>query len=312
MKKIIQSNKKFKVAILIQGDFRNDTNKVLKFYTSNFENVIFSTWEVTNLFNCEKFENLKIIKTKLPKNTGYTNRFLQRISTYQGLKYAKKIGCTHILKNRSDMIISNFKPIFWTYLLKITNKKIISTPYRCCTAKPDFLSSICDYFQFGEIDQIMNLWRCENLNLNGELCLPEDISIKELEMISSKVNPILYCAESELYALLRDSPICKRYKLYNHKKIIRELFLLIPIHLFGIIWFDDKSKFRILVPASEHPWWSILNYFLEPTIFKPNYKYKAFLSLSIRKNLVKLIYLFDIFIQKVLSKLILINFKKQK
>ncbi len=306
-------NKKIKIGIVIQGDFRNATNKVLKFYTSNYENVIFSTWDVTNLLNCEKFKNLKIIRNKIPRHTGYTNRYLQRISTYEALKYARSIDCTHILKSRSDMIISNFKPIFWTYLLKITNKKIISTPYRCSTAKPDFLSSICDYFHFGEIDQIFNLWRCENLNLTGELCLPEDISKKEIEMVKSDINPTIYCAESELYALLRDSPMCKKYKLYNHKKLIRKLFLLIPIHLFGIIWFNNNNnRFRILVPASEHPWWSILNYILEPTTFMPNYKYKAFLPLSIRKNLVKLIYLFDIILQKIISKVILINLKNKQ
>ena len=110
---------KFKPAIVIQGDFRKETSKVLDFYIRRFDTVIFSTWERSNIINFKKYKNYKnlfIIRNKMPNNKCNTNRFLQRLSTYKGMEYAKKIGCSHVLKNRSDMIIMNFRPILWAKL----------------------------------------------------------------------------------------------------------------------------------------------------------------------------------------------------
>lgn len=291
----------YKVAVVVQGDCRGVTSRVIDFYKKRSDLVIYSTWQDVVTKQILPDSQTHIIKSKYPLNPGGTNRNYQRFSTIKGLKLAKKLKCTHVLKIRSDMVMAYFYPRIWIFMLEKINKKFISTPYRCATSKPDFLSSICDYFNFGKVDDMLELWRIDNLKLDKEYQLPSYINKSELDFTLNTSN---YCAESELYALFTESNICRKLDLKDHLKIIRKFFILIPISLLGIVWFENKNSFRTIFPGSEHPWWNIYNYYFPPIYFYPNYKYKKNRIFKLKKFFYKLVYKIDYLYQLILINLL--------
>ena len=291
-----------KVAAVIQGDCRGVTEKVINFYKKRADVVILSTWINESISPSILDSKLHIIKNEFPKNPGGTHRNYQRLSANKGLKLAKTLNCTHALKIRTDMVITAFYPKLWIFFLNRFNKRFVSTPYRCATAKPDFLSSICDYFNFGKVSDMLDLWKVNDIDLLREdFQLPNSV---DLNSINFNINVENYSAESELYAHFANSRICKDLKLREHKQIIRKLFFLMPITSLGIIWYGNNNTFRTVYPGSEHPWWSLLNYFIPPTYFYPNYKYNYFWPLKIRKYFSKIMYIFDSLYQNILNNFI--------
>lgn len=287
-------------AVVIQGDCRRHTGTVVKFYASRHSLVIFSTWD-DNDIDFQIPANVYVQRSKKPLNFGLNNRNLQQFSTYQGILVASKLQCNYILKVRSDMILS-FLPIsLFIAIIRHSKIKFILPYYRCITASPDYFSSICDYFQFGYITDMIDLWHCNEDDLVCDYRLPRHSN-------NTSINYNMhYSSECQLYALYADKIFVNpsTHEVYSkHVHLIRNYFCMFPIYFFGVIWFGNNGL-RKLIPASEHPWWNFWNYCLDPKIVPADYrKADLFPSLWMRKYLIKISYCFDIFIQMTLLKIL--------
>lgn len=86
--------------------------EVSNFY-SQFENVVFSTWETEPKNNLEyiKSKGLNLVISEPPKIAGNININYQLLSSFKGVEFLEKIGCTEIIKIRSDIIFYGVEKI---------------------------------------------------------------------------------------------------------------------------------------------------------------------------------------------------------
>lgn len=287
-------------AVVIQGDCRKHTETVVKFYASRHSIVIFSTWN-DNVTDIQIPPNVYVIRSKKPSNFGINNRNLQQFSTYQGILIASQLNCNYVLKVRSDMILSFFPIHLFIGIISYSKKKFILPFYRCITACPDYFSSICDYFQFGHINDMIDLWHCKEEDLSCDYRLPQYSSKMAIDY------SVHYGSECQLYALYADKILTESSTLANNSKhiyLMRNYFCMFPIYFFGVIWFGDKGL-RKLIPANEHPWWNFWNLFIDPIIATADYRNSDHLfPLWMRKRIAKISYAFDLLIQSILLKIL--------
>lgn len=132
-----------KIFIVVQGpmNYWEEISKSLK----DFENVIYSTWKTDK----KDFDKYFIINRK-PITNGIQNINRQVRSSLNGLKYAKKLGATHCLKLRSDMIFSDLNRLF-----SLLDDESIYFPAICKNQKNPYY---VDYFQYGPIQDMIKLW----------------------------------------------------------------------------------------------------------------------------------------------------------
>lgn len=94
------------ICIVIQGP-SNHVKELKNAWADFNSDIVFSTWKTDDLSNYEKTDN--VILNEFPENSGIRNLNLQKISTKNGIEYAKNLGYSKILKIRSDMIPINAK-----------------------------------------------------------------------------------------------------------------------------------------------------------------------------------------------------------
>jgi hypothetical protein len=92
-----------------------------------------------------------VVFNNYPKVKGIGNIFFQQKNTMSGLLKAKKLGATHALKLRSDMIFSDLDKLI---KILMENPDAIYFP-----GWHDFEGGyFMDFFQFGKIDDLIKLW----------------------------------------------------------------------------------------------------------------------------------------------------------
>ncbi|MBX7490817.1 hypothetical protein [Helicobacter turcicus] len=131
--------------IVVQGPM--DYFKQVKESYVDFENVIYSGWK-TDL-NTIKDEKYFIINKK-PLTRGHLNINLQVKSSSAGIKLTLKLGATHVLKVRSDMVFSDIK-----LLLSLCDDSSVYFPAVCTNTKESYY---IDYFQYAPIETMIKLW----------------------------------------------------------------------------------------------------------------------------------------------------------
>ncbi|MFT4967431.1 MAG: hypothetical protein ACI9CD_000436 [Candidatus Deianiraeaceae bacterium] len=163
-----------KIVIVVQGSAQY--HNIVSQSFSEFPTV-YSTW------NDELSDRENVIFNKKPTITGKHNFFLQQKSTFSGLLFAKKMGATHALKIRSDMIFSDLTKL----IDRMMNSSDLYFP-----AWHDWKGGYLMYFfQFGKIDDMVKLWNIKptlidclynNKRINKtltkhftHLCVPEKI-----------------------------------------------------------------------------------------------------------------------------------------
>ena len=268
-----------KIGCVIQGNIRYGTNLVLKEMSKHFDEVILSTW----LDDKDKIVkgDFHILLNDKPKNPGYSNRNYQRLSTSNGIKLAEKLGCSHVLKWRTDMLPTNLdihKLIEYSkYNLPIgITARIVTCTFRNMTVEPDWFSSIPDFFAFSNIEMIKLLWHDEEFDYSRDFNAPLEMFIDVGDNWVEDAFKFYY-PESELYSIFRKRLQKKVNKKLNHCKIAADYMYLINHKKLKICWFSNDYKMRTINKAIYFPWWDEkiwLN--KKPKIIDKEYSVKGF------------------------------------
>jgi len=160
------------LVILIQGPSSNV--KQLKSLWSDFP-VLWSTW--TGQENNYNDSDITLFNT-LPSNPGQKNINLQKVSTLNGIKLARELGFSRVLKWRSDLIPTNT-----VKLVNCLDKEKINflTWHSSC-------NYFVDYFMETTIDEMEKIWSFDNLSNP----VPEEtITEQILKIENKKYNYIL-------------------------------------------------------------------------------------------------------------------------
>lgn len=137
-----------KICIVIQGpsDYVHEQKNVWE-----ETKVIFSTWEGSE----DKYSNEDtVIFNKVPANGGVKNYELQRLSTYNGILFAKELGYKYVLKLRSDLI-----PTSGNKFLEILDLDSIN--FLCwhdTHVHDEFHGYLVDYLMFGKVEDLEKIW----------------------------------------------------------------------------------------------------------------------------------------------------------
>ena len=244
--------KKTKCACLIQGDIRNGTEEILKEMALYFDTVILSTWDDEPYIPDGRYH---IVLSKKPENQGLIHRNYQRFGVARGLEYAEKLGCTHVLKWRTDMLPVR---ISQGELLKQSSHsiptgfgaRIVLPSFYCITKEVDCFSHITDYFAFSSIEMMKLLWGDEGFDYAKDVNMSEEIC--EAIHCDASIRSY-YIPESELYALLKERLERKIGIKLNHQRILRDFCSLFDIEDLKICWFSSPERgFRAII----HPAWT--------------------------------------------------------
>lgn len=271
---------KVKLGCIIQGDIRRGTNLVLEYMANRFDVVILSTWE-DNVKEIEHIKGIEIIVNEKPNQNGLNHRNLQRLTTSNGLKKAKELGCTHILKWRTDMIPTDLdveQLLAWSRYDVPAGfpSRIVTSAYRNYTVKRDWFSSIPDLFAFGHITMIELLWSDDNFNYNLVRNVPESMLKEEGgEWINDDTSGGIWCPESELYAIFKDRIQRLTTESFNHEVIAKRFFRLFNHEKLKIIWFGKDQGFRPIFQAKEHSWWTEAMWKSEAPVKMGKFAYKT-------------------------------------
>lgn len=115
--------------------------------------IIFSTW-----MGDEQYYNNDdiVIYNEIPKNAGVSNLNLQKITTWNGLALAKKMGWDSALKWRSDMYPNNADFVWDMFSDGVLN-------FLCwCTTNGGFVT---DYFVYGKCDDIISIYNIDRFDV---------------------------------------------------------------------------------------------------------------------------------------------------
>ncbi len=249
-----------KTGCVVQGNVRTELEHILSELMRHFDQVILSTWSEDALkIPKGKFE---VILNQKPENPGFTNRNYQRVSTAAGLKCAEELGCTHVLKWRTDMLPTKLdvdKLLEWSdfQVPKGVSSRIVTCAFRNLSVIPDYFSSIPDLFAFADIEMMKLLWGTENFDFNKSFNAPQEMYDDcGFEWVSDPNISGLFCAESELYATFKARLERKLHSKLNHIEIASKYMYLINHDRLGICWFGPNGGFRSITQALQFPWWT--------------------------------------------------------
>jgi hypothetical protein len=148
-----------KVAIVIQGP--SSYVEELRQAWEGFD-IIWSTWRGEE----SKYNNNDVVVfNNPPADSGVGNVACQRITTLEGVKKAKELGYTHVLKWRSDMLPSNSKR-----LLELFDADTLN--FLAWHSDGYFV----DYFLYGPIQDVALAWDFNNnIGAFAEQLLTENV-----------------------------------------------------------------------------------------------------------------------------------------
>lgn len=176
-----------KVGIVIQGPIKREeqfTLETVKLYSKLYPGciIIVSTWEDED--NLEEFEayGAYVVRNCKPLHPGYGNAAFQTISSYNGLKLGKELGCEYLCKTRTDQrfylpdmfhYLNNMLERFPLRIESIQKKRLVAVDITTMPSKIR-LYNVCDMFIYGIADDVLNYFSCPI----------DDRDFKQIEMIS--------------------------------------------------------------------------------------------------------------------------------
>lgn len=239
---LIKSNSK--TAIVMQGVIKKEddfTYNTLKLYKKIFSDttIILSVWEDEDEKYLEKIKslNIKVIKNKKPDKGGFANLNYQIINTSSGVELAKKLGCSYVLKTRTDIrIYETGVKDFLISLLKSFPSNTYNQKERIIGIDINthkYGIGISDLFQFGTTEEMLKMW-------DGILYY-KDISREEYTKLERKSNGIdrFNIEYSECYLLknyLRKNNIELLPSLKSYYQVLKNNFIIIDAPMIDMYW----------------------------------------------------------------------------
>jgi hypothetical protein len=246
---------------VVQGNIRHGTDEVLECLARHFDRVILSTWDDEHPDKIHK-ENFEVVLNRKPLAPGYSHRNFQRLSTAAGLRRAKELGATHVLKWRTDMLPTKLDV---QQLLKWSayevphgfDSRLVTCAFRNLTVKQDWFSTIPDYFAFADIHLMKLLWDDESFDYSRKMNIPVEMENEYGIDWCERPDALgLFCPEAELYAIFKSRLQKHLRRPLTHLEIAKHHMRLINHRRLGICWFGEHGKFRSITQALQHPWWS--------------------------------------------------------
>jgi hypothetical protein len=173
--KLIKDN--IKIGIVIQGPIvAKTTLGICEFYKRIYPQVqiVVSTWESENTDSFVELEDdhFSVIKTVKPISPGPSNINLQITSTINGVNLLLELGCTHILKTRTDVLLGNFS--FLNYMIWMHSKgKKNAVVFSSFNSFLFRFFSPSDQVMFGEASDISRFWSINLVPENQKIDFPE-------------------------------------------------------------------------------------------------------------------------------------------
>lgn len=166
-----------RIGIVIQGPVvENTTLNFCAFIRSTYPDisVVLSTWEDEDVskFKALQDEYFQIVQSKRPAFHGPSNINLQIVSSRAGIELLEKLGCSHILKTRTDIFLTN--PQFINYLIWACSKgmpnAIVFSSFNSFLFR---LFSVSDQVMFGKTADIAKFWHLNLVPENSSVTIPE-------------------------------------------------------------------------------------------------------------------------------------------
>lgn len=261
-----------KLGCIVQGDLRVPVEPILRELRKHCDTLILSTWEDQKdvIPPGNYFQSILNVK---PAEAGITNRNLQRKTTAAGLKLAQELGCTHILKWRTDMLPTRLcrdSLATWARYspVKPFSSRIVMPAFRNLTVDPDWFSSFPDHFAFGETALLKEMWSDDQFDYTLRYNVPPQM-IKECGISTTDDGQILlngtsypaaniYDAHVELYAVFKDRVQKRVGRPWTHRELARDLLYLVDHRRLGICWLKTTglTPYRSILRAAAVPWWT--------------------------------------------------------
>lgn len=238
-----------KVAIVIQGPIvhkNNFTLETIKLYRRMYKNVliILSTWDDLDEKQVSEFSEYadKVILNVKPELSGAHNLNFQAVSTLNGIKMAKELDCSYVLKTRADNRFYSKTTIPYLLTLlnsyppntKNINRRIIEIGSTVCAYR---VWSMCDLFQFGHINDLINMWSFEldSRNYTAKEFFSKQRTLREV--VESNVAEIFVHRNFAMKIGMNFSISSQDY--YN---FIRDCIIVIDKEAIDLIWYKYSPK----------------------------------------------------------------------
>lgn len=264
-----------KTGCVIQGNIRRGTDEVIREIVRHFDHVVLSTWkDEEKLVPAGDFE---LVLNDKPEAPGYSHRNYQRKATHAGIMRAEALGCTHVLKWRTDFLptrlnVADLLACSMHAVPAEVPSRMVTCAFRNLSVEPDWYSSIPDLFAFGHVDMMKLLWGSEDIDYSLKMNPPGKMLAEcGPELLESRQGDV-FCAESELYAHFRARLELLTGRRLSHPVIAREFMYLIDHERLGICWFAAAEGFRPVIAGRGMPWWTERTWRTgKPAIVAPGY-----------------------------------------
>lgn len=263
-----------KVGCIIQGNLRVPLDPILRVIQPQVDVVVVSVWKDDEMRL--PAGNYERILNDLPKARGVTNRNLQRYSTARGIERLSELGCTHVLKWRTDLLPTTLDV---ARLLRLSSRdtgnalggRIVTGAFRHLSVDPDWFSSFPDLYSFSSIEAARLLWGDDEFDYSAQYNMPERMRTAlsigpgaDAESFSfqgagySLRGIYAYDAHTEFYALFKDHLERRLGRTLDHRAIVENFFSLLPDDALGICWHDPKHPllFRPIRQGYHLDWWT--------------------------------------------------------
>jgi hypothetical protein len=224
--------------LILQDDFTVET---VKYYLSIQPQVrvIVSTWESENSKTLSLLKKLgaEVVVSQMPSVSGRSNVNRQSISTLEGLRKAKELGCYMVAKTRSDQRVNSlsalmslpiYLEIFPISKHIISRKRLVALSFGTYKWTPFFLA---DQFMFGLTDDMIAYWEApmdtETYHWRNEI-LMETATVHEY----AKRSPEYFL----LMAYLEKSNIKSDYTVLDWWQVLAEYFIIVDRAWLDIYW----------------------------------------------------------------------------
>lgn len=273
-----------KTSAVVQGNIRHGAEEVLTGLTKHFNHVVLSTWDDEPV---EKIPlgNWEVVLNSKPAEPGLSHRNFQRLSTASGLRRARELGATHVLKWRTDMLPTKLdvpQLLAWSDFEVPAGmaSRLVTCAFRHLSVQQDWFSTMPDLFAFAEIGLMELLWGDTLFDYSRPMNMPEEmVQALGLDWTARDDAGGLYCAEAELYAIFKSRLQCHLGRSLTHEEIAKGYMRLFDHQLLGICWFGGSGQFRSITQALQHPWWTEQTWESDlSTVSEPGYPERGLLK----------------------------------
>ena len=238
------------IAIVMQGPIleENDfTLESIRLYLARFPgiHIIVSTWKKEKNKIDDRFSSLPIEVLLLdgPSYPGHMNINYQLISSRDGTRRAKELGCKYVLKIRNDarmysgMALSELMSLLSVF--PIHKSERVALPYGriiCQGGKAQWCCFIIDFWLFGYVEDMLRLFEAKLISgSEDDIDTPPESYLGEMYIRSLGENP--------------------NYTEEYTKKKFAELFLFVSSSTLSLYWPKYNNGLQLMMEENSFAQW---------------------------------------------------------